>query len=55
MNITLYIDVITLILSCYGRYSSYRVKTVGMQEITKLFRFQKRELIKSLSPFYVLL
>lgn len=28
-----------LILICFGRYNSFRVATVAMQEITELFQF----------------
>jgi len=33
-----------LIMLCYGKYNSFRVKKVGMQDITELFQFAFRRL-----------
>lgn len=30
----------TLIRACYGRFSSYRIARLGMQEFTELFQFK---------------
>lgn len=42
----------TLIRSCYGKFNSYRVKTLGMQKITELYQFQHKEQVKPTSPVY---
>lgn len=33
------IHLITLIRSCYGRFSSFRIAKSGMQEITDLYQY----------------
>jgi hypothetical protein len=43
---------IALIRSCYGRFNSYRVKTVGMQKITELYQFQRGVQALKGSPAY---
>lgn len=32
---------------CYGRYNGFRVKRVGMQEITGLFQFLRQGMVRS--------
>ncbi len=36
-------EITTLILTCYGRYNSYRVKRVGMQDITRTDQLVKHD------------
>ncbi len=33
------IDIVTLIRSCYGKFNSFRVKLVGVQNLYELFQF----------------
>lgn len=35
----IYTLIITLIRACYGRFNSYRIAVLGMQELTKLYQF----------------
>ncbi len=36
-------EITTLILTCYGRYNSHRVKRVGMQDITRTDQLVKHD------------
>ncbi len=36
-------EITTLVLACYGRYNSYRVKRVGMQDINCTAQLVKQD------------
>ncbi len=38
-----YTEITTLILACYGRYNTYRLKRVGMQDITRTDQLVKHD------------
>lgn len=44
----------TLIRACFGRYNSYRVSKLGMQDITELYQFISVIDIKKISPIFTL-
>jgi len=39
-------NLVTLIRACYGRYNSFRITSLGIQEITNLYQFVSRGISK---------
>ncbi len=49
-----YIIMLFLMMLCYGKYNSFRVAKIGMQEITELFRYVFRIFTHKIIPLQII-